>query len=100
MTVRYTKRALADLDHISRHIKRDNPRAAAAVGAHIEQAINNLELFPGAGMALQPKSVRRFVVGKYPYLIYYLIDEDGAVIILHIRHGARRDPDPDELTED
>jgi toxin ParE1/3/4 len=39
---------------------------------------------------VRPK-LRRFVVPKLPYLIYYTVDETiDAVIIVTIRHAAQR----------
>jgi toxin ParE1/3/4 len=37
--------------------------------------------------------VRKLVVPKYPYVVYFTIDEAGDVIgIITIRHAARRRP--------
>jgi hypothetical protein len=43
---------------------------------------------------------RRFLYGRYPhiYKIYFTI-ESNTVWILHIRHGARREPKRLELSE-
>jgi hypothetical protein len=35
---------------------------------------------------------------RYPYRIYYTITAD-AVVILHVRHNARRDPDFSNLAD-
>jgi plasmid stabilization system protein ParE len=35
--------------------------------------------------------VRRIPAGRYPYLVYYTV-EANEVVILHVRHGARRSP--------
>jgi hypothetical protein len=37
-------------------------------------------------------------VTRYPYLIYYTVSA-VAVVILHVRHSARLDPDLGELGE-
>lgn len=37
--------------------------------------------------------VRKVVVRRYPYIVYYLVDaERSEVVILTIQHGARRQP--------
>lgn len=40
--------------------------------------------------------VRVVPVVRYPYLIFYVVQRD-ALIVLHIRHGARAPLQPDEL---
>ena len=39
--------------------------------------------------------VRRIPAGRYPYLVYYTVEAEE-VVILHVRHGARRWPWEDE----
>jgi hypothetical protein len=36
-------------------------------------------------------NVRTMRVGRYPFLIFYAIDEND-VVILHVRHAARQRP--------
>ncbi|HEY4775236.1 MAG TPA: type II toxin-antitoxin system RelE/ParE family toxin [Xanthobacteraceae bacterium] len=36
-------------------------------------------------------NVRRMPVGRYPFLVFYTVDQDE-VVILHVRHGARKPP--------
>lgn len=96
MIVRYTPRALSDLDQIHDHIAQHNPSAAKAVGVRIRRSIEALATFPGMGRETDRTGIRVLPVGRYPYLIFYTIDQDRAdVAILHIRHGARRTFDED-----
>ena len=91
MKVRYSPRALAQLEEIHRYIAQHNPRAATAVVARIEELCEKLGEFPGMGAATDQPGVRLVPVVRYPYLIFYaLITEINEVRILRIRHGRRR----------
>ncbi len=99
MKVRYSPRALAQLEEIHAYIGARNPRAAIAVTARIQELCERLGEFPGIGTATDQEGVRVLPVVRYPYLIFYkILDEADEVRILRIRHGARR-PEPlgDEL---
>ncbi len=98
MRVRYTARALDDLWTISRTIRRESPTGAEAVAMRIERTVKLISLHPGAGRVHRKKDgIRRLAIGRYPYTVYYRINDD-AVIILHIRHAKRRAPKPGDLT--
>jgi plasmid stabilization system protein ParE len=51
MKVRYSPRALAQLEEIHKYIAEYNPRAAAAVVARIQDLCEKLGEFPGMGAA-------------------------------------------------
>ncbi len=89
--IRYTPRALGDLDGIFECIAPENPRAALAVKARIKDRIESLAQFPASGPETAERGLRMLPVGRYPYLIFYEIDEAAkAVDILYIRHAARK----------
>ena len=91
MKVRYSRRALAQLDEIHRYITQFNPRAAAQVVARIEELCQKLGEFPGMGHMTEQADVRVLPVVRYPYLIFYtIIPANDEVRILRIRHGRRR----------
>jgi toxin ParE1/3/4 len=53
-------------------------------------SIQNLVLFPKVGRAQTVAGVRKLVTGKYPYVVYYTVDEKSEeVIVLTIQHPAR-----------
>ncbi len=88
--VRYTPRALGDLDGIFEYIAEQNPRAARAVKARIRERIESLARFPASGPESATPGLRMLVVGRYPYLVFYEIDEAKKhVAIVHIRHASR-----------
>lgn len=96
MKVRFTPNALADLDAIRRYIRQFNPAAAGRVVALIEQVALGLGEFPKAGQPSDHPGVRVIFSRRYPYHLYYRIEAAG-VVILQIRHAARRPLKPDDL---
>jgi plasmid stabilization system protein ParE len=48
-------------------------------------------MFPYIGRPKYRQNVRMFPVRRFPYLIFYTIEADE-VVILSIRHAARRRP--------
>ena len=98
MKVRYSPRALAQLEEVHQYIAQHNPRAATAVVVRIEELCEKLGEFPGMGAATDQSGVRLVPVVRYPYLIFYtLITGSNEVRILRIRHGRRRPLAPGEI---
>lgn len=88
MSVRYSRRALQDLEAIRRYISEDNLSAAWIVASFIRRTIRNLEHWPYQGRATDKENVRRLVVSTFPYVIFYRV-RDGDVVILTVGHTAR-----------
>jgi plasmid stabilization system protein ParE len=90
MKLRFTPRAAEDIASIADYIRARNPGAARRVRAAILRSLQNLVLFPHVGRAQAVEGVRKLVTRKYPYLVYYTIDEAAdEIIILAIQHPAR-----------
>ena len=88
--VRYTPRAIGDLGGIFEYIAAKNPRAARAVKSRIRERIKSLVTFPASGPETATPGLRMLAVGRYPFLIFYEIDEAAKqVAIVHIRHASR-----------
>ena len=97
MKARYAPRAVSDLRDIADYIRQFSSASAAKVGAEIQRTIGTLERFPYSGPRTGLEEVRRVVVRRYPYIIYYIVDAARReVVILTIQHGARRQPFEDE----
>lgn len=91
MKLRFTPRALANIVEISEYINERNPAAARRVRDSIYQSLQNLILFPHAGRRQKAEGVRKFVVPRYGYLVYYVVDGPAQeVVILNVKHSARR----------
>lgn len=59
----------------------------------IEGLISLLEEFPFIGHVADEEGVRVLSVVRYPFLIFYAIDDAAdEVVILHVRHGAQDRP--------
>ena len=93
-TVRFTPRAVADLEEIQRYISSDllNPQAATALLAHIFEKIRTLTAMPQTGARLRTEipslKTYRFIPCKN-YLVFYRTEE-RFVSIIRILY-ARRD---------
>jgi toxin ParE1/3/4 len=97
MRLRFTSRARADLDEIAHYLRPLSARGASNVQAAIRASIDDLLDFPRIGRLQTGASVRKLVVRKYPYLIYYTInDADAEIVVISIRHAARRRDFSDE----
>lgn len=90
MKIRYTPRSLRDLSRIWQTIAEDNPRAADRVEATIRKRIDGLKHHPGTGVPLDYGNARRIPLSRYPYTIYYRVDDVAdAVDILRIVPSAQ-----------
>ena len=90
MRLRYSRRALADLNAITDYLLDRSPQGAERVIAAIESAVKNIAAFPMIGRLQSTASVRKVTVGRHPYDVFYVVDNTaGEVSILTIRHAAR-----------
>lgn len=96
MKVRFTPRAFSDLDVIRSYISQFNPTAAGRVITLIEKIAKRLGDFPESGQHTDELDTRIAFSPRYPYRIYYRIVADE-VVILHIRHAARRPIEPGDV---
>ena len=93
MNVRWDARALDDLREIRRYIsQRGAPAAADRVREHLRTRIARLLIRPLIGVLTSNPEIRILPPTRHPYRIYYTIQGDD-VVILHIRHSARSEPD-------
>ena len=93
MKARWSKTALIELDNIFVYISQHSPAAARSVLLRIEALVAHLEQFPARGHQADEPEVRAVSVVRYPYVILYAIDPTAdEVVILHIRHTARKPP--------
>ncbi len=89
-------RASKDLDNIHGYIRKDSPQNASGMIRELIVAIDGLEYFPQrfrVARQIRSRSGETRVMPVWPYVIYYRIAEPpGAVNVITIRHGARRQP--------
>lgn len=90
MKLQVTARALLDIEEIAGYLIPLSPQGARNVRAAILASFEDLLLFPRMGRLQSVALVRKISAGKYPYLIYYFVDDvAGEIVILTIQHGAR-----------
>ena len=93
LKLRLDVQAWDDLSAIREHLKAEASAVAAdRVRAHLRKRMESLRHNPRLGVRSSDPEIRILPPTRYPYRIYYTIT-DEAVVILHIRHSARRDPD-------
>ena len=92
MRLRYTRRALRQLNGIRSYITERNPDAAARVIAQIRRTTGHLATFPRLGHEGTEPGTRQMSVPGLPFVIVYRIDsaEEDWVTILGVFHGAQR----------
>jgi addiction module RelE/StbE family toxin len=87
LTVRWARRAEADLAEIFAYIAADRDEAAVRVVDRLYVAGESLAQFPHRGRVARLSGRRELVVD--PYVITYRVKRDE-VLILTVEHGARR----------
>jgi toxin ParE1/3/4 len=91
VNVRYTKRALAQIDEVLTYIEARSPQGASHARDRIAALIALLQAHPYAGRPTTRAYVRRLPVNPYPYLIDYRVTATE-IVIMRFRHAARRPP--------
>jgi toxin ParE1/3/4 len=93
MRVRWSETALAEIEDIFSYIYDRNRSAAAAVVERIEGLTALLGEFPFVGHLTDEENVRVLSVVRYPFLIFYAVDDlANEIVILHVRHTAQQRP--------
>lgn len=78
------------LGAIAAYLQEHSPEAARRVQLAIYEGFVLIAAHPAAGR-LHHLNVRRFVVPRIPYAIYYRVDQEaGVVMVITVRHAARR----------
>ncbi len=88
----WSKRAIADLDHIRHYVLLNNPKAAGPTADRIEAATRRLRRFPNSGRPSDIAGTREIVVSGVPYLVVYRVAPE-AVQILRVFHTSRDWPE-------
>jgi toxin ParE1/3/4 len=95
MIVRFTPRARGDLLSILTFIEGHSPQGARNVARVMQKTVELIGQFPKSGRIAGEQGTRVLPVGRYPYLIYWSV-EDHEARIVHVRHMARRPWNPDQ----
>lgn len=88
LKLKWTKRALRQLNQAQEYISRDNPAAAAEVANHIAESTLLLLTQPRIGRPGRVKGTREWVVKQTPYLLAYTV-ENNTLQILSVIHSKQ-----------
>ena len=95
--VRLTRQALDDIQEIQDFIGRNSPQNAARMIERLFAAFDSLESFPHRTIVELLSERLNYPVRSLPvkpYVVYFrVIGAEKAVVVRHIRHGARRPPE-------
>jgi toxin ParE1/3/4 len=87
--LRWTGRALIDLDDAEAWIAEHNPQSAEALGNRILEAVDYLDTHPALGRSGRVHGTRELVVSGTPFIVVYRVSLDE-VQVLGFLHHARR----------
>ena len=88
MRLRFTPRALAELDEVLAYIVERSPKGARRVQTRIRVLSDLLLRHPYAGQRTSLEGVRRITATPHPYLIYYEVTAEE-IIVVGVRHAVR-----------
>ena len=87
MRVKWTRKALLNLDDAVEFIAGDNPTAARRVASRIWESSQMLALQPGLGRPGRVKGTRELVISSLPYILPYSQKGD-TIYILRVMHTS------------
>ncbi len=90
MRVRWTRKALANLDSAVDFIASDKPTAATDVALKIWDTSKLIAEQPGLGRPGRVSGTREFVIPGLPYILPYSV-KDGAIFILRVMHTSEKE---------
>jgi addiction module RelE/StbE family toxin len=91
MRARYTETALAEIESAVSYLLERNPSGAAAFADLVEEAVARLVNHPFSAEETEIQGVRRVYIRRFRYSMFYPA-EGEEIVILHVRHAARRWP--------
>ena len=100
MRLRYTQSATRGFDESVEYLREQASSVVAGFADGIEKAVGELLEHPYSAQETEKQGVRRKYIRRFRYAIFYAVDrEANELVILHIRHAARRWPWLDEEGE-
>jgi len=85
--VRWTGRALDNLDAAIEYIAQDDPHVAATVGRLIWEAARSLGSHPGKGRPGRVSGTRELILPRLNHILIYS-EAGGEVVVLRLLHTA------------
>ena len=93
MKVRLTPRASRELERVSKRWRETRPAAPNLVLDEFEAAKNHLSTMPHSGQLYGHRkghTIRRWMLPKTQYGVYFAVDAERDLVIVHSIWGARR----------
>jgi plasmid stabilization system protein ParE len=91
MKLRYTDPAADELEECISYFLDHVPSLIADFADSIDAAVAQLVDNPYMAQETEKPGVRRWYIRRFRYSIFYTVEGDE-IVILHIRHAARRRP--------
>jgi toxin ParE1/3/4 len=88
LKLRYTPKALAELDEILSYITERSPQGARHVHERIQAMTSLLLQYPQAGQLTSHPRLPRITTPPYPFAIFYEATDDE-IIVVGLRYSAR-----------
>ncbi|MBF0134446.1 MAG: type II toxin-antitoxin system RelE/ParE family toxin [Magnetococcales bacterium] len=89
MEIKWTSRALESLFESTQYIRSENPMKAREVITGIQNAIEDLKMFPNLGVATPFKNTRDLIHSKYDFLIRYRLVDESLIEIIFVWHASQ-----------
>ena len=92
MQIRWTKKALNNLDAAVKYIAKANPTNDRMIAQKIWDSVQLLTTQPGFGRPGRIDGTRELIIGGLPFIVPYL-EQECAIIILRIIHTSMKWPE-------
>jgi len=92
MQIRWTRKALNNLDAAVKYIAGGSPTNAQMVAQKIWNSVQLLRTQPGLGRPGRIDGTRELIIGGLPYIVPYL-EQEGVIVILRIMHTSMKWPE-------
>ena len=89
MRIRWTRKALGNLDVAVKYIAADSPGNARKVAQKIRASIQLLSRQPGMGRPGRVTGTRELVISGLPFIVPYA-EYNGEIVILRIVHTSMK----------
>lgn len=89
MRIRWTRKALGNLDAAVNYIAADSPGNARKVAQKIRDSIQLLSRQPGMGRPGRVAGTRELVISGLPFIVPYT-EYNGEIVILRIVHTSMK----------
>ncbi len=97
MKIEIGKHARRQAERASSWWRENRPHASGLFDAEFERALHLLLVMPSAGVPYGTRrrpGLRRLLLPKTEYHVYFAVEHDGTVVLIHSLWGARRGRGP------